>query len=348
MPKNYLEMFNDLVDEKEHQSKFSDKNDRILLIDGLNTFIRNFSVNPATNDDGLHVGGLAGSLKSIALAIRTTSPTACIVVFDGKGGSTKRRKLFPEYKANRKVHRRLNRTDFHDGINEEEAMKRQIVRLFDYLETLPVKTMMFDGMEADDVIGYVCSNLYPDSEKVIYSMDKDFYQLINDKVSVYSPIKKMTIDEKWIDHEFGMTPNNYLIYRTLDGDKSDDIDGVKGCGHKTLQKKLPLLFDEEIVNIDDVLKYSNEHKSEAKVLENISNDGKKLHRNYKLMQLLDVDIPARAKSRIRSIMDSNDGGLRRGSLHRMLLEDKMFDSFKNLDYWLRSSFTTLQAFLSSK
>ena len=80
MPKNYLEMFNDLVDEKEHQSKFSDKNDRILLIDGLNTFIRNFSVNPATNDDGLHVGGLAGSLKSIALAIRTTSPTACVVV----------------------------------------------------------------------------------------------------------------------------------------------------------------------------------------------------------------------------------------------------------------------------
>ena len=88
--------------------------------------------------------------------------------------------------------------------------------------------------------------------------------------------------------------------------------------------------------------------SQAKVLENISNDGKKLHRNYELMQLLDVDIPTRAKSRIRGILDSNDAGLRRGTLHQMLLEDKMFDSFKNLDYWLRSSFTTLQAFLSSK
>ena len=64
MPKNYLEMFNDLVEEKEHQSKFSDKNDRILLLDGLNTFIRNFSVNPTTNDDGTHVGGL-GFSKSI-------------------------------------------------------------------------------------------------------------------------------------------------------------------------------------------------------------------------------------------------------------------------------------------
>ena len=47
----------------------------------------------------------------------------------------------------------------------------------------------------------------------------------------------------------------------MDGDKSDDIDGVKGCGFKTLQK-LPLLFEEEIVNIEDVLKYSDEHKSE--------------------------------------------------------------------------------------
>ena len=348
MPKNYLDMFNDLVEEKEHQSKFSDKNDRILLIDGLNTFIRNFSVNPTTNDDGTHVGGLAGSLKSIALAIRTTTPTACVVVFDGKGGSTKRRKLFPTYKANRKVHRRLNRTDFHDGIDEGEAMKRQIVRLFEYLEALPIKTMMFDGMEADDVIGYICSNLYPESEKVVYSSDRDFIQLINDKVTIWNPIKKMTQDEKWVQHEFGMSPRNYLIYRTMDGDKSDDIDGVKGCGYKTLQKKLPLLFEDEIVNIEDVLKYSDEHKSEAKVLENISNDGKKLHRNYELMQLLDVDIPATSKSKIRNIMDSNDCGLRRGSINQMLLEDKMFGAFKNLDYWIRSSFTTLQAFLSSK
>ena len=47
-------------------------------------------------------------------------------------------------------------------------------------------------------------------------------------------------------------------------------------------------------------------------------------------------------------MDSNDCGLRRGSINQMLLEDKMFGAFKNLDYWIRSSFTTLQAFLSSK
>ena len=127
-----------------------------------------------------------------------------------------------------------------------------------------------------------------------------------------------------------------------------DIDGVKGCGFKTLQKKLPLLFEEEIVNIEDVLKYSDEHKSEAKVLENISNESDKLHRNYELMQLLDVDIPTSAKSKIRSIMDSSDAGLRRGSINQMLLEDKMFGAFKNLDYWIRSSFTTLQAFLSSK
>ena len=146
-----------------------------------------------------------------------------------------------------------------------------------------------------------------------------------------------------------MTPNNFLLYRTLDGDKSDGIDGIRGCGFKTMQKKLPFLFESDIFTIDDILKYSEEHKSEAKVLETISNEGHKLKRNYELMQLFNVDIPANTKSKIRNVMDSTEYGLKRGRMNQMLLEDKMHSAFKNLDYWLKSSFTTLQAFsMSSK
>ena len=75
--------------------------DKVLIIDGLNTFIRVFSVVPITNDDGAHVGGIIGFLKSIGFAIKMHNPTRCIIVFDGEGGSDRRRKLFPDYKANR-------------------------------------------------------------------------------------------------------------------------------------------------------------------------------------------------------------------------------------------------------
>ena len=83
-------------------------NDHVLLIDGLNTFIRAFSVNPSLNEDGSHVGGLVGFLKSVRFAVNKFKPTRCSIVFDGKGGSKRRRKIYPEYKSNRKVKSKLN------------------------------------------------------------------------------------------------------------------------------------------------------------------------------------------------------------------------------------------------
>ena len=80
----------------------------MLIIDDLNTFIRVFSVIPTTNDDGTHIGGIVGFLKSIGYTINMFRPTRLIIVFDGKGGSS-RRKLYQEYKFKRKTNIRLNR-----------------------------------------------------------------------------------------------------------------------------------------------------------------------------------------------------------------------------------------------
>ena len=83
--------FFDLLQEVERdreQGTGSNKNSHILIIDGLNTFIRVFSAVPALNDDGMHIGGVTGFLRSVASAIRQHKPTRCIIVFDGKGGST--------------------------------------------------------------------------------------------------------------------------------------------------------------------------------------------------------------------------------------------------------------------
>ncbi|SVD26459.1 uncharacterized protein METZ01_LOCUS379313, partial [marine metagenome] len=156
----------------------------VLLIDGLNTFIRSFSVNPSLNEDGSHVGGLVGFMKSIRFAINKFKPTRCVIIFDGKNGSKPRQKIFSLYKGGRKVRSRLNRNvDWnlapHD---EQQSMKLQLGRLVEYLEHLPLTLLAYDNLEADDVISYVSNVTLKDSKSTIMSTDKDFLQLVDDRV----------------------------------------------------------------------------------------------------------------------------------------------------------------------
>ena len=110
-------------------------NDSVLLIDGLNTFIRVFSAIPTTNEDGVHIGGIVGFLRSIGYTINMVRPTRTIIVFDGKGGSNRRRKIFPQYKMGRKMSHRLNRThDFLTRDEEKKMMVFQLNRIVEYLE----------------------------------------------------------------------------------------------------------------------------------------------------------------------------------------------------------------------
>lgn len=79
---NFLEIFEELENERS-----TGPDDRVLIIDGLNTFVRVFATMPSLSDSGEHVGGILGTLRSIGSNIRDFNPTRCIIVFDGKGGS---------------------------------------------------------------------------------------------------------------------------------------------------------------------------------------------------------------------------------------------------------------------
>src|SRR6056300_1495070 len=86
--------------EKEHENEhLRTRNSKVLIIDGLNTFIRSWTTNPAMNEDGDHTGGVVGSLNSIGYQIRKFNPSRVVVVFDGSGGSKKRKKIFEGYKS---------------------------------------------------------------------------------------------------------------------------------------------------------------------------------------------------------------------------------------------------------
>ena len=223
--------FLDQVKDEEHKS-VTHLNDRVLIIDGLNTFIRSFAVNPAINEDGLHIGGMMGFLKSIRYTCDILKPSRCIIVFDGKDGSKRRRKIYPEYKENRKVKQRLNRNvDWGTAPqDEEESMKQQMGRLIEYLEQLPLTLISIDGIEADDTIAYISQQLLSESDIFIMSTDKDFLQLVDDRVKVWSPTKKKLYTKKVIQEEYGIPSRNIFTYRILDGDKSDNIIGVQGAG----------------------------------------------------------------------------------------------------------------------
>ena len=142
----------DLLDNIQETGEEIPQSERYLLIDGLNLFFRNFSAINTINSQGVHVGGLGGFFRSLGALIRTIEPTQVYVVFDGVDSSSNRKNIIPEYKSGRNLVR-LTKHELFDNLEEENDSKiDQIVRIIQYLKTLPVKTVSLSRVEADDVI----------------------------------------------------------------------------------------------------------------------------------------------------------------------------------------------------
>ena len=311
-------------------------NDRVLIVDGLNTFIRSFAVNPSINDDGLHIGGMMGFLKSVRYTCDILKPSRCIIVFDGKDGSKRRRKIYPEYKSNRKVKQRLNRNvDWGTAPqDEQQSMKQQMGRLIEYLEQLPLTLLCMDGIEADDTIAYISQQVLKESDIFIMSTDKDFLQLVDDRVKIWSPTKKKLYTKEKVFEEYGVHSHNMLTYRILDGDKSDNIGGIKGAGLKTLKKFCPQFSDIEKFDVRDLLEFVEKSDGKIKLLENIKKGSNLVKRNYLLMQLNNVDIPNHIKRKVVNTVNQDIPQLIKYKFQTMFLQDKLSTQIKNFDSWI--------------
>ena len=336
--------FLDQTKDEEHK-EVTRLNDRVLVVDGLNTFIRGFAVNPAMNDDGLHIGGLIGFLRSIRYTSDILKPSRIIIVFDGKGGSKKRQKLYPEYKANRKVKSKLNRNvDWGTAPQDEQAsMRQQMGRLIDYLEQLPLTMISIDNVEADDVMAYISQQVLTESDIFLMSTDKDFLQLVDNRVKVWSPTKKKLYNKREVEEEYGIPSNNILTYRILDGDKSDNIGGVKGAGLKSIIKYLEPITEDDDFGVLELLDYVDKSDKKIKLLENIKNSVNLVKRNYLLMQLNKVDIPGHVKLKIQEAVNREIPQLIKHKFQVMFLQDKLSNQIKNLDSWLME-FTRLSRY----
>jgi 5'-3' exonuclease len=342
-------LFNDMeFDVKQEGMHF---NSRVLIVDGLNTFLRNYSAIPSMDENGNHIGGTAGFLKSLAFTIRNFKPTRVIVVFDGKGGSQRRRHIYPEYKSQRKVFTRLNRPqDFASEQQELENMKFQLVSLMQILEHLPITTIQIDSVEADDIMAYIALHVAnTNNDAIIYSTDKDFLQLVGDNIKVYNPVKKKTFTAETVQEQYLTHPNNFVFYRALMGDKSDNINGIRGAGEKTLHKLIPELSGSSAaIDVKFIENKYSDVKKKPKLIESILSNQDIIDRNLKLMDLRQQQMSGDIKLNILSIFKSEPTTVNKSDLTKAMVRARIMDSFSNYDEWLAFSFLPLQRFYGNK
>tara|TARA_R100000005_G_C4982641_1_gene191955 strand:+ start:400 stop:1350 length:951 start_codon:yes stop_codon:yes gene_type:complete len=272
---------------------------RLLIIDALNLFIRNYVVNPTLNDDGIPIGGTIGFLKSFQKLVRKTRPDEVVIAWDGFGGSQRKKSQNKNYKKGRKPLRFNRRMIELDPKQQEQNRIHQQVRLHEYLNELPVMQLAFDGIEADDVIAYISRHKhYKKWQKIIVSSDKDFFQLCDESTVVYRPIQDEMETPTTLIYRFGIHPNNFALARAIAGDASDNLRGVERVGLKTIAKNFSFLSESKQYDSSELYKVCEDIEKKKVVHKNILAQTSLIDQNYQLMQLYKPSIPLVNKSSI--------------------------------------------------
>lgn len=205
---------------------------RWLLIDGFNLVYRCFFATPAlTRADGFPTNALHGWVKSIWRLVDQEKPDHTVVFFD-LGGSQDRLALHPDYKAQR--------------AEMPDELARQIEPVKAITRALGLAAIEQSGVESDDLLASCAvARAALGDEVLIVSSDKDFAQIVNDRIRILLPppsaqpkLGWRTLDTAGVLDKFGVPPAKIADYLALIGDTSDNIPGLSGVGPKTAVKWL--------------------------------------------------------------------------------------------------------------
>ena len=315
-------------------------NDHILIVDAMNTLIRSFSLLKAMNPSGAHIGGLVGFLRSLGYVTRIFDPTRVLIVWDGKGGSSNRKNIDPNYKAQRATSR-ITHWGLYDNKEEEtEALIGQLFRTQDYLECLPLQQIVIEKLEADDIIAYLAKRASNAGKKVtIVSSDKDFYQLIDKNIEVYAPVKKKTFTMNNVKEEIGVLPQNYNIVKALLGDNSDNIPGVKGLGIKTILSEWKSFTYDKNGSLQDIYDHCEtqlDQEKPKKIFAKILHNWNRVMTNFELMDLHNSTLDEKEVKYVEDIFKSDIPSLQTGVFLSLLDQDKIEGITKNTEGWLEN------------
>ena len=278
---------------------------RVVVIDALNMFIRNYIVNPMISSNGNPIGGAVGFVNSVKKLMRETKPDQVIICWDGSGGSQKRRTVVKEYKQGRKPLRKNYKIEGMSERSEKENMVWQQRILMEMLNEMPIMQLVLDRVEADDIIAMITqSPKYKGWQKVIISSDKDFLQLLDGETVLYRPIQKKAWTKKTVIDEYGIAPENFVIARAIAGDKSDNLAGIKGAGLKTISKRLAFLCEDKMHTLDKVYDHCAKTDSNLKFYERIVEGWDTVELNYKVMNLTPPSISVQGRQKINYILEN--------------------------------------------
>lgn len=199
---------------------------RLLIIDGHSLAYRAFHALPVDkfhSPQGIPVNAVYGLASMMINLLTEYKPTHVAVCFD-EGRDTFRKKLFPQYKANRSA--------------SPDEFKVQVSLIRNLVDALGIQSFSDATYEADDLIATIATNASESGQEVlIITSDRDSFQLINDQINVLYPKKGLSevarMTPAAIVEKYGLTPKQYLDFAALRGDSSDNLPGIPGVGEKT-------------------------------------------------------------------------------------------------------------------
>lgn len=200
-------------------------NNTILLIDGSSFIFRAFyAVKNLSAPNGMPTNAIYGIVNMLKQMQKKYTTRNWVCVFDAKG-KTFRDEIYPEYKANRR--------------ETPDELKVQFPYIHELIADLGIPVIIQDGVEADDVIATIAKKYAAlDYQILIATGDKDFAQIVNDKIILVNTMTNEILDHHGVIDKFGVRPDQIIDYLSLIGDSVDNVPGVHKCGPKTAQKWL--------------------------------------------------------------------------------------------------------------
>ena len=249
--------------------------ERLLIIDGNNLLFQMFYGMPSAvyNEKGWPIHGTIGFISFVIKEIKYLEATKVIVVFDSDGAE-ERMEIYPEYKG--------NRVDDWDEMSFTETPFSQEEHIKKALDYMDIKYIYSEGTEADDYISSLALMGREKGEVFISSFDSDFFQLIDDRVSVLRYRGKSSVlwDREKFIKEYGFSPSNFVLYKSIVGDAADNIKGIEGMGRKRTSS-----FIQEYEERGSFFDSSLSLRLKGKL-----RDGREIiERNMKIIRFMDVD-----------------------------------------------------------
>ena len=293
-----------------------------MLVDAQNQFMRSYIVNPTMSPNGDPIGGVVGFLQTMNKLCRQVRPDLFVVVWDGDGGSSRRRKQNKNYKVGRKPPK-LNR--WSQNMNPSEIHTNKIwqqVRCIEYVNQMPIVQFRQPGVEADDVISYVKSlPIFNEWQKVIVSSDKDFIQLLDEKTLLLRPTQDEILNTNRVIDEYSIHPCNFALARSMVGDKSDNIDGLRGVGLKTVAKAYPFLSNEQDYYLSHLMEHSVKESGKLSIYDKVIEGYDIVKNNYSIMQLSTPLISVQCANFINSTFEGYKPLFNKTEINKMLSVD---------------------------